>query len=230
MKKEKNTIYVDKNSPGILHEGIAVHEIEELNILKKGHSYVFSHNYAQRKELVFYQSKYGKEEGFNLLLREEELVLNYNVPNLRIRRVKLQKNTNMPLVEIKLVKEAYYNGKKYKLDTSQKLIHALSDIYETKNTIYIDKDVPEKFYEGLIVYEIELRNVLKQGLGYLKARIEAHINELLFYQSKYGYDAGMKIMEEERELQTQMFAKEKEALSQENVHKIIYEKNEVLPA
>jgi len=223
-------IYVDKGAPEKFHEGIAVHEIEELEMLKKGHSYVYSHNYAQKKELAFYQSKYGIEEGFKLLVDEESLVLSYKSPTLRISRIKSLKNKTPPTVEIELVKKAIYKGRKYKLNTSMKLIHSLSDLYETKNTIYIDKDIPEKFHEGLVIYEVELREILKQGLGYLNARAEANKKELEFYQLKYSIEEGLKIFKEECELQEQMFAKEIENLPQENGHKVIYEKHEILPA
>ena len=230
FNESTNIIYVDKSSPNKFHEGIAVHEIEELEMLKKGHSYVYSHNYAQKKELVFYQSKYGNEEGIKILIEEENLVLNYKAPNLRISRIKSFKNKNIPAIEIELIRRAIYKNKKYKIDSSLKLIHSLSDLYETKNIIYIDKDIPERFYEGLVIYEIELRNILKQGLGYLKAREEANKKELEFYQSKYGNEEGIKIIKEENELQEQMFVKEIETLPKENGHKIIYEKHEILPA
>ena len=230
FNETEGMIYIDKDAPEILHEGIAVHEIEELNMLKKGHSYVFSHNYAQKKELAFYQERYGKEKGYSLLLEEEGLVLSYDSPNLRIRRAKQQKGQIRPAVEIRLIKEVLYDGRIYKLITSEKLIHSLSDLYEIKNIIYIDKGVPERFYEGLIIYEIELRKILKQGLGYLNARVEAHKKELAYYQAIHGIEEGLKIIQEEYLLQKQMFTKEIEMLPQENGHKIIYEKHEILPA
>ncbi len=46
-------IYVDQSIPEKFHEGIAVHEIEERKLLLKGHSYVYSHNEAQKYELAF---------------------------------------------------------------------------------------------------------------------------------------------------------------------------------
>ena len=145
-------------------------------------------------------------------------------------RKQQQKGQIRPAVEIRLIKEVLYDGRIYKLITSEKLIHSLSDLYEIKNIIYIDKGVPERFYEGLIIYEIELRKILKQGLGYLNARVEAHKKELAYYQAIHGIEEGLKIIQEEYLLKKQMFTKEIEMLPQENGHKIIYEKHEILPA
>jgi len=73
-EKEK-MVYIDKNVPKKFHKGIAVHEIEERGFLKKGHSYGWSHNQAQKIELDFYKKKVGAEKGSSMLKYEEALVL-----------------------------------------------------------------------------------------------------------------------------------------------------------
>lgn len=225
-----NTVYVDKDAPEKFHEGIAIHEIEELEMLKKGHSYVYSHNYAQKKELAFYQAKYGIQEGLKMLIDEENKVLAYKAPTLRLKKIKTL-GSEPPTLEMEIIRRVSYKGKKYNLNTSMKLIHALSDMYETKSIIYIDRDIPEKFYEGLVIYEVELRETLKQGLGYLKARELANKKELEYYQSKHGIEEGLALMKEENNIQQQMFAKEIETMPLENGgHKVIYNKDEILPA
>lgn len=84
-------IYIDKNLPEKFHEGIAVHEIEERKSLKQGHSYGWSHNRAQAKELAFYKKKYG-EEAENVMREEEELIdnifLKYIVKDLEELKLK----------------------------------------------------------------------------------------------------------------------------------------------
>jgi len=75
MDPATKTILVDKDLPEKFHEGIAVHEIEERKYLLKGHSYVYSHNEAQKKELEFYEQKYGKDKSLEVLKEEEAVVL-----------------------------------------------------------------------------------------------------------------------------------------------------------
>ncbi len=74
------TILVDKDVPEKFHEGIAVHEIEERKYLLKGHSYVYSHNEAQKKELEFYEKVYGKDKGVQTLEEEEISRFNHYPP------------------------------------------------------------------------------------------------------------------------------------------------------
>ncbi len=69
-------IYIDKNIPEKFHEGIAVHEIEERKIMKKGYSYGWSHNQAQKKEFEFYKKTLGDDEGKKIIAEEEELTYN----------------------------------------------------------------------------------------------------------------------------------------------------------
>ena len=70
INPKKKTIFIDKNIPEKFREGIALHEIEERKNLDKGHTYVFSHNEAQRKERDFYEKIYGSDQGVKTL--EEE--------------------------------------------------------------------------------------------------------------------------------------------------------------
>jgi len=83
-------ILIDKEIPEKFHEGIAVHEIEERKLLLKGHSYVYSHNEAQKKELDFYEKKYGKEKALEVLEEEEVVVLNITFRHSISRKTKMQ--------------------------------------------------------------------------------------------------------------------------------------------
>ena len=71
----KKIIYIDKSIPEKFLEGIAVHEIEERKWTRKGHSYAFSHNQAQKKEMKFYEKILGKGKGLGFLKEEEKFVL-----------------------------------------------------------------------------------------------------------------------------------------------------------
>lgn len=68
----EKTIYIDKRMPKKFKEGIAVHEVEEREWLKKGNTYKFSHNKAQQKELQFYRKKFGSLPRARGFLKEEE--------------------------------------------------------------------------------------------------------------------------------------------------------------
>lgn len=68
-------IYVDKNVPEKFHQGIAAHEIEERKLIKKGHSYGFSHNIAQEKGIEFYEKTFGVGMGRKMIKEEEKIVL-----------------------------------------------------------------------------------------------------------------------------------------------------------
>lgn len=223
------TIYIDQDMPEKFHEGISVHEIEERKLIKKGHSYVYSHNEAQKKELAFYESKFGKEKSMKMLEEEERIVLSI-APGRLINRTKKPKDLTIPapIVEMTWVRKLIYEGKSYFLDNSNKLVGAIADFYEKKGVIYIDSDVPEKFFEGLAVFEIESRRLIKRGFSYNQAYEEAQKKELAYYETKLDKDAANKMLEEEAKLQARKFSAEKKELGQENGHKVIYDKDEIL--
>lgn len=89
-------------------------------------------------------------------------------------------------------------------------------------------DVPERFFEGLAIFEIETRKMLKSGCSYNKAYEDAGKKEQAFYESKFGKEVAKKMIAEEDKLQVRKFSAEKKELGQENGHKIIYDKGEIL--
>jgi len=68
----EKTVYIDRRMPKKFKEGIAVHEIEERKWLKRGHTYKFSHNKAQQKELQFYKKKFNSLPRARDFLKDEE--------------------------------------------------------------------------------------------------------------------------------------------------------------
>ncbi len=166
------TILVDKDIPEKFHEGIAVHEIEERKLLLKGHSYVFSHNEAQKKELEFYEKTYGKDKGLQTLEEEESVVLTITRRHSVPRKTKILKaeedekpeniSAGAPF-EMRTIQEIIFEGKRYIVDNAEKLIGTLVDVYERGNVIYIDRDVPERFFEALALNELVRRKFLKKG-------------------------------------------------------------------
>lgn len=229
FEENTKTIYIDKDIPEKFHEGFAVHEIEERKLIKKGHSYVYSHNEAQKKELAFYETKFGKENGMKILEEEERIVLSL-APGRMVMRTKKPKDLTVPapIVEITWVRRLIYEGKSYFIDNSNRLVGAISDFYEKKGVIYIDCDVPEKFFEGLAVFEIETRKLVKKGFSYNQAYEEAQKKELAYYETKFGKDVAQKMLDEEVKLQARKFSSEKKELGLDNGHKVIYDKNEIL--
>lgn len=230
IDENNKIIYIDKEIPEKFHEGIAIHEIVERELMKKGHTYVYSHNIANKKEIEFYEKIYGKDQGAKTLEEEEELVL--KISNVKIikrikKKIKPSKEEAVK-IEMNSVWEFIFNGKKYIIDNSNRLIGTLVDFYETKNRIYIDKDVPEKFFKGLAYYEIEERKLLIQGLTWEQAGEEASKKELAFYEAEFGKEEAKKLMEEELELQRKHYMREQELLKEENGHKVVYEKGEIL--
>lgn len=98
-----------------------------------------------------------------------------------------------------------YNGEEYIIDLSKK-VDCMGDFFELAKTIYIDKNLPEKFHEGIAVHEIEERKFLKQGHSYGWSHNKAQLKELAFYKKKYGEEAEG-IMREEEELIDNIFLK-----------------------
>lgn len=222
-------IYIDKDIPEKFHEGVAVHEIEERKLIKKGHSYVYSHNEAQKKELVFYMTKFDEDNAAKVLQEEERIVLTLDTTR-SVTRTKKPKNlaVTTPLIESTWIRQITYEGKKYLVDNSIRLVGAIVDLYEKKNIIYIDCDVPERFFEGLAIFEIETRKMLKKGCSYNQAYEDAGKKEQAFYESKFGKEVAQKMIAEEDKLQVRKFSAEKKELGQEKGHKIIYDKGEIL--
>ncbi len=222
-------IYVDKDLPEKFHEGIAVHEIEERKLIKKGHSYVFSHNEAQKKELAFYEKKFGKENSMKMLEEEERIILTL-APGRTVTRTKKPKDLSIPtpIIESTWVRQVTYDGKKYLIDNSNKLVGAIVDFYEKKGVLYIDSDVPERFFEGLAIFEIETRKLVKKGFSYNQAYEEAQKREIAYYESKFGKEVAQKMIAEESKLENRKFSSEKKELGQDSGHKVIYDKGEIL--
>jgi hypothetical protein len=234
-------IFIDKAVPEKFHEGIAVHEIEERKLLKKGHSYVFAHNEAQKKELEFYEKVYGKDNGLKILEEEEDVILAITHRRTIPKKSKIIEEEeeeekgeqppmpiSKPIIEMRTIKEIIFENKKYIIDNSERLIGTLADVYEKGNTIYIDCDAPERFYEGLSLHELVMRKNLKKGLSFTEANTEAAKIEQDFLTIKYGAQEGKEIFDDEKRLQAWKYAREKEDLAT-GEHKVIYEKGEILP-
>lgn len=231
------TILVDKEIPEKFHEGIAVHEIEERKHLLKGHSYVYSHNEAQKKELEFYEKVYGKDKGLQVLEEEEAVVLTITRRHSTPKKTKILKaeeeNQEVPAnalpIEMRMVPEVIFEGKSYIIDHTEKLIGTLVDVYENGKIIYIDRDVPERFFEGLALNELVTRKFLKKGMGWSDAHQEGDKMEKEYYAFKYGAAEAVELFNDELKFQAWKFEKEKKELKEEGGHKVIYEKGEILP-
>jgi len=230
-------ILVDRGIPEKFHQGIAVHEIEERKLLMKGHSYVFSHNEAQKKELEFYKKIYGDIDALKLLEEEESVVLTVCSRRTTPKKSKIileeAEDTNQqpipkPIIEIKNIKEITFENKRYLLDNTEKLIGALVDVYERGDIVYIDRDVPERFHESLALNELVTRKNLKKGMGWTMAHIEGNKAEAEFLTAKYGFQDGQERLNDENRFQTWKYANEKRGLKEEGGHKVIYEKGEIL--
>ncbi len=208
-------MFVDKDVPEKFHEGIAIHEIHERHVLKKGHSYQFAHNEAQKKELEFYKKKYGDKEGEKMLCDEEEAALKIAAIRRRCLVKKKKPAEEAPASDIVTIflRAVVYEGKTYIVDNSNSLIGDVVDFYERKRIIYIDKDIPEWLYEGMAIYTIEERKMLKQGSSYAAAQEAASKKELAYFEKKLGSpEAAQKAINEEMAIETQKFAQEKESL------------------
>ncbi len=232
-------IFVDKGVPEKFHEGIAVHEIEERKLLKKGHSYVYSHNEAQKKELEFYKKQFGEENGINVLEEEEQVILTVthrrSLPSKKSKIISQESEETpasaitKPVIEIKTIKEAIFESKSYIIDNTERLIGTLVDVYEKGSIIYIDKDVPERFFEGLALSELVTRKNLKKGLPWGDASVESSKVEEEYLASKYGIQEAKEMMDDELNFQAWKFANEKKEFKADSGgHKVIYEKGEVL--
>ena len=233
-----NTILVDKDIPEKFREGIAVHEIEERKLLDKGHSYVYSHNEAQKKEMEFYEKTYGKGKGIETLEEEEIVVLNVTHRRFTPKKSKILKveeegimetPVGAPIIEMHAIQEIIFEGKRYVVDHTEKLIGTLVDVYEKGNVIYIDRDVPERFFEGLALSELVTRKSLRKGLGWADAHAEGDKAEKEYYNTKYGVAEAAEIFYDELKLQAWKFEQEKKEFKEEGGHKVIYEKGEILP-
>lgn len=234
----KKIIFVDKNLPEKFYEGIAVHEIEERKLLEKGHSYVFAHNEAQKKELEFYEKIHGENKGLKMLEEEEAVILTICRRHSTPKKTKILKaeeevpevSPNAPPIEMRTIQQFAFEGKRYIVDHDERLIGTLVDIYEKGGIIYIDRDVPERFFEGLALSELVTRKFLRKGLGWLAAHTEGDKIEKDYYIAKYGAVEGEQLYNDELKFQAWKFEQEKKELKSENgSHKVIYEKGEILP-
>ena len=235
---ESNKIaFVDKGIPEKFHEGIAVHEIEERKLLMKGHSYVYSHNEAQKKELEFYEKVYGKEKALGVLEEEEEIVLTTCNRRIAPRKTKIFTQEAevtppppRPIIEIKTINEIVFEDKRYIIDNSEKLIGTLADIYERGDIIYIDRDVPERFFEGVALGELVARRCIKKGMSLDQALGEANKTEQEYLITKHGTEQGKELYDDEFNFLSWKYSTEKKELKAKNgSHKVIYDKDEILP-
>jgi hypothetical protein len=64
------------------------------------------------------------------------------------------------------MREFTYENEKYQIDASGKVENG-GDLDANTQTILIDKDLPEKFHEGIAVHEIEERKLLLKGHSYV---------------------------------------------------------------
>ena len=106
LDENTSIILIDNRVPKKFFSGIAFHEIEERKLILLGHSYTFSHNEAQKKELQFYQQLFGEEAGKRMLEEEERIVLKIFMEESR-KCLKILKN-NPPENNI-LIKETNSN-------------------------------------------------------------------------------------------------------------------------
>lgn len=232
------TIFVDKGVPEKFFEGIAVHETEERKYLLKGHSYVFSHNEAQKKELEFYEKIFGQGNGLKVLEEEEEFVSKichrYSVSrraktNGFKEEVSEQENSASSSVQMRLVREIIFENKHYLLDNTKRLVGTLVDVYEKGSVVYIDRDVPERFYEGLALCELITRKFLKSGASWAYSKEEGNKAEKDFYASRFGFEQAAEIFNDELKFQAWKFENESKEVKKDTGHKAIYEKGEILP-
>ena len=238
MNSATKTILIDQDIPEKFREGIAVHEIEERKLLEKGHSYVYSHNEAQKKEMEFYEKVYGTGKGLATLEEEEIVVLTVTHRRFTPKKSKILKveeeglmetPAGAPPVEMHAIQEIIFQGKRYVVDHTEKLIGTLVDVYEKGNVIYIDRDVPERFFEGLALSELVTRKFLRKGLGWADAHAEGDKAEKEYYNTKYGIVESAELFYDELKLQAWKFEQEKKEFKEEGGHKVIYEKGEILP-
>ncbi len=138
-------------------------------------------------------------------------------------------SNNVFQIEMRTVPEVAFEGRQYIIDHSERLIGTLVDVYENGKVIYIDRDVPERFFEGLALSELVTRKFLKKGMGWSEASDEANRAEKDYYVSKYGPAEGAELFNDELKFQAWKFEQEKKELKEEGGHKVIYEKGEILP-
>ncbi len=135
-----------------------------------------------------------------------------------------------PIIEMKTIQEVTFDNKSYIIDNSERLIGTLVDAYEKGGIIYIDRDVPERFFESLALSELVARKNLKKGTGWGSANAEGAKAEKEYLIAKYGAEQGKEIINDELKFQAWKFTNEKKELKSENgEHKVIYEKDEILP-
>lgn len=227
-------ILIDKDIPEKFYEGIAVHEIEERKLLNKGHSYVYSHNEAQKKEAEFYEKKYGEGNGLKTLEEEENVILTprRTVPKktkiLSEETEEVLSSSAKPLIETRYVKEVIFDDKHYTINNSERLIGTLVDVYDKGGVVYIDRDVPDRLHEGLALNELLTRKNLKKGMGWSAGHTEANKVELEFLKTKYGQTDGQEIFDDEDKFLNWKLASQRKDLKSGG-HKVIYEKDEILP-
>jgi len=77
LDENRKIIFIDRRVPKKFREGVAVHEIEKRNFMKKGNTHTYSHNEARKRSLAFYMGKLdGGQKAFKFLEEEEKCLLN----------------------------------------------------------------------------------------------------------------------------------------------------------
>jgi len=89
-----------------------------------------------------------------------------------------------------------WKGVKYKINDAQK-IEYIGDFNERSNTVFIDKEIPKEFQEGIAVHEIVERSYVKKGHTYAFSHEKAQEQELAFYKKRYGQKANAIFKKEE---------------------------------
>ncbi len=108
LDENRRIIFIDKRVPKKFLEGVAVHEIEKRNFMKKGNTHTYSHNEARKRSLAFYMGKLdGGQKAFKFLEEEEKCLLDV----LKKQCIEGKKNLN-PFVDDNLIKFVAPNNRK----------------------------------------------------------------------------------------------------------------------
>jgi hypothetical protein len=82
------------------------------------------------------------------------------------------------------MKTVIYEEKTYLVEDSLEII-TIGDVDENSCIVYINKNIPKKFIEGMTIHEIEERKLIGKGYTYTYSHNEAQKKELEFYEKKF---------------------------------------------
>lgn len=101
--------------------------------------------------------------------------------------------------------EFWYKGLKYFIDTSGR-VGSIGDFEERKSLVLIDKKVPQKFWMGIAIHEIEERRFIRQGYSYEQAHHLAQKKQLEYYTEIDGsLEKGLERLKEEERIVLELF-------------------------